>query len=43
MEEGYAKNKEDEAAELYEALQQFFTLFHEYRKREFFIAGEIMA
>ncbi|CAG7816569.1 unnamed protein product [Allacma fusca] len=43
MEEGYAKNKEDEAAELFKALQQFFTLFHEYRKREFFIAGEIMA
>ncbi|CAG7816568.1 unnamed protein product [Allacma fusca] len=42
-EEGYAKNKEDEAAELYEALQQFFTLFNEYRKREFFIAGELVA
>ncbi|CAG7715370.1 unnamed protein product [Allacma fusca] len=42
-EEGYAKNKEDEAQELYEALKQFYTIFPEYHKRDLFIAGELLA
>ncbi|CAG7829532.1 unnamed protein product, partial [Allacma fusca] len=39
-EDGYAKNSEDDANELFEALQQFFTLFSEYQVPDFYIAGE---
>uniref|UniRef100_A0A6P7GIW6 Carboxypeptidase n=1 Tax=Diabrotica virgifera virgifera TaxID=50390 RepID=A0A6P7GIW6_DIAVI len=37
---GYAKDQQKVAADLYEALQQFFTLFYQYQDREFFVTGE---
>jgi carboxypeptidase C (cathepsin A) len=42
--ECYAKNEEDVASDLYDALQQFFTLFPDLRKKnEFFVSGESYA
>jgi carboxypeptidase C (cathepsin A) len=40
---GYAKNQTDVARDLYSALQQFFTLFPELQKNEFFVTGESYA
>lgn len=40
---GYARNEEDVARDLYEALQQFFTLFSEYRNNDFYVTGESYA
>ncbi|XP_076326712.1 putative serine carboxypeptidase CPVL [Tachypleus tridentatus] len=40
---GYATNQRDVADDLYEALQQFFTVFQDYRKNEFYITGESYA
>uniref|UniRef100_A0A6P7GA47 Carboxypeptidase n=1 Tax=Diabrotica virgifera virgifera TaxID=50390 RepID=A0A6P7GA47_DIAVI len=37
---GYAKDQHKVATDLYEALQQFFTLFYQYQEREFFVTGE---
>jgi vitellogenic carboxypeptidase-like protein len=41
--EGYSRNEESVADNLYEALQQFFTIFSEYRDNEFYITGESYA
>jgi len=41
--EGYAKNQEDVARDLYEALLQFFMVFPEYRSRDFYVMGESYA
>ena len=42
--ECYAKNEEDVASDLYEALQQFFTLFPDLRQNnDFFVSGESYA
>ena len=41
--DGYAKDEDDVARDLYEALRQFFTLFSEYRKNDFYITGESYA
>jgi len=41
--DGLAKNEEDVADDLYEALQQFFTLFSEYRGNDFYVTGESYA
>jgi vitellogenic carboxypeptidase-like protein len=38
--EGYAKNEVDVGKDLYEALQQFFTLFPDLQKNPFFVTGE---
>ncbi|CAG7829004.1 unnamed protein product [Allacma fusca] len=40
---GYDRNTENESAEVYEALTQFFTLFSEYAKNDFYLAGEVVA
>mgnify|MGYP002715439822 FL=1 len=40
---GYATNESDVARDLYEALQQFFTVFHEYNKTDLYITGESYA
>ncbi|XP_072399531.1 venom serine carboxypeptidase-like [Diabrotica undecimpunctata] len=37
---GYANDQNKVAADLYEALQQFFTLFYQYQDRDFFVTGE---
>jgi vitellogenic carboxypeptidase-like protein len=37
---GFSRDQKTIADNLYEALQQFFTLFHDYRKNDFYIAGE---
>lgn len=42
-EEGYARNQSDVARDLFEALQQFFTLFHEYSGNDFYVTGESYA
>jgi carboxypeptidase C (cathepsin A) len=40
----YAKTEEDVASDLYDALQQFFTLFPDLRtKNEFYVSGESYA
>ncbi|CAL1274971.1 unnamed protein product [Larinioides sclopetarius] len=36
----YPTNQESVARDLYEFLQQFFAVFHEYRNNDFYIAGE---
>ena len=38
--EGYARNEEDVANDLYEALLQFYTLFPELLDNDFFVTGE---
>ncbi|KAI1289754.1 putative serine carboxypeptidase CPVL [Halotydeus destructor] len=40
---GYATNQTDVASDLFEALQQFFTLFHEYQANDFYVTGESYA
>ncbi|CAH2010697.1 unnamed protein product [Acanthoscelides obtectus] len=42
-EDGYARNETQIGNELYEALRQFFKLFSEHRKNEFYIHGESYA
>ncbi|XP_037042480.1 venom serine carboxypeptidase-like [Bradysia coprophila] len=37
---GYARNENDVARNVYDGLLQFFKLFPEYRARDFFVAGE---
>ncbi|GAB0097761.1 venom serine carboxypeptidase-like [Sergentomyia squamirostris] len=39
-EEGYSKTEAEVGQNLHEALQQFFTLFPDLRKRDFFLSGE---
>ena len=41
--EGYAKNEDDVAQNLYSALTQFFTLFPEYQQNDFYATGESYA
>ena len=41
--QGYATNQKDVARDLYNALQQFFTLFSNYRNSDFYITGESYA
>lgn len=38
--EGYARNLHDTSRNLFEALQQFFTLFPDYVDRDFYVGGE---
>nr|CAI5860454.1 unnamed protein product [Callosobruchus analis] len=40
---GYAQNQNQIGNELYEALQQFFMIFPEFRKNDFFVTGESYA
>ncbi|CAG2170264.1 unnamed protein product, partial [Oppiella nova] len=40
---GFAANETDVALDLYNGLQQFFTLFSEYRNNEFYVTGESYA
>ncbi|GFY54692.1 probable serine carboxypeptidase CPVL [Trichonephila inaurata madagascariensis] len=40
---GYVTNQEEMADDMYEFLQQFFTVFYEYRNNEFYITGESYA
>ncbi|GFX54239.1 probable serine carboxypeptidase CPVL [Trichonephila clavipes] len=40
---GYVTNEEEMADDMYEFLQQFFTVFYEYRNNEFYITGESYA
>ncbi|XP_077514994.1 putative serine carboxypeptidase CPVL [Amblyomma americanum] len=40
---GYARNEVDVGRDLHEALQQFFTLFHEYAGNDFYATGESYA
>ncbi|CAG7817907.1 unnamed protein product, partial [Allacma fusca] len=42
-EDAYANSNTEEAAEIYEALTQFFTLFKEFQPNDFYIAGEVFA
>lgn len=42
-ERGYARNETDVGRDLLEALQQFFTLFHEYAGNDFYASGESYA
>ena len=41
--QGYATNQNDVAKNLYNSLQQFFTLFSEYQNNDFYITGESYA
>ncbi|KAM7302003.1 putative serine carboxypeptidase CPVL [Ixodes scapularis] len=41
--QGYARNETDVGRDLLEALQQFFTLFHEFTQNEFYASGESYA
>jgi vitellogenic carboxypeptidase-like protein len=40
---GFSRDQENIADNLYEALQQFFTIFDDYRKNDFYITGESYA
>ncbi|XP_006506682.1 probable serine carboxypeptidase CPVL isoform X4 [Mus musculus] len=40
--QGYATSEDDVAQDLYSALIQFFTLFPEYAKNDFYVTGEIL-
>ncbi|GIX94956.1 probable serine carboxypeptidase CPVL [Caerostris extrusa] len=40
---GYVRNQEEMAEDMYEFLQQFFTLFSEYQNNDFYITGESYA
>jgi vitellogenic carboxypeptidase-like protein len=41
--EGYARNQTQVATDLYEALQQFFTLYSDFRQNDFYVTGESYA
>uniref|UniRef100_A0A4Q8K3H4 Carboxypeptidase n=1 Tax=Liphistius sp. SGP-2016 TaxID=1905180 RepID=A0A4Q8K3H4_9ARAC len=41
--DGYARNETQVARDLYEALQQFFTVFYEHRGNDFYVTGESYA
>eukprot|EP00105_Crassostrea_gigas_P027928 XP_011449426.1 PREDICTED: probable serine carboxypeptidase CPVL isoform X1 [Crassostrea gigas] len=41
--EGYAKNEQDVARDLYSCLTQFFQVFHKYQKNDFYATGESYA
>lgn len=41
--EGYVTNEAEVGRDLFEALQQFFTLFSEYADNDFYITGESYA
>ncbi|XP_050518286.1 venom serine carboxypeptidase-like [Diabrotica virgifera virgifera] len=41
--DGYASNQTKVAADLYEALHQFFTLFYQYQHQDFYVTGESYA
>ncbi|XP_078284634.1 putative serine carboxypeptidase CPVL isoform X2 [Rhinoraja longicauda] len=41
--EGYAQNEDDVGRDLYNALIQFFQIFHEYQQNEFYATGESYA
>ena len=41
--EGYARNQEDVARDLYEAMRQFFALYTEYHGKPFYVTGESYA
>ena len=43
QEEGYAKNFTEVGKDLFNALQQFFTLFKDLERNEFYVAGESFA
>lgn len=40
---GYVTNQREVGRDLFEALQQFFTLFSEYAKNDFYVTGESYA
>lgn len=40
---GYSRNQDDVAENLYSALTQFFTVFHEYADNDFYVTGESYA
>lgn len=40
---GYVTSEEEVGRDLFEALQQFFTVFKEFAKNEFYVAGESYA
>ena len=40
---GFVRNQVDVSQHLYEGLQQFFTIFSEYRKNDFYVTGESYA
>ncbi|XP_043203971.1 venom serine carboxypeptidase-like [Amphibalanus amphitrite] len=42
-EQGFARNEEDVARDLYSALTQFFTAFEKFRDNEFYVSGESYA
>ncbi|XP_069770185.1 probable serine carboxypeptidase CPVL [Narcine bancroftii] len=41
--EGYARNEDDVGRDLYSALTQFFQIFYEYQKNDFYATGESYA
>lgn len=41
--DGYPTSDSDVGRDLFEALQQFFTMFHEYANNPFYVAGELYA
>ena len=41
--QGYARNESDVANDMFECLQQFFTLFPQYQRNKFYLTGESYA
>uniref|UniRef100_UPI00398EB001 probable serine carboxypeptidase CPVL isoform X2 n=1 Tax=Pristiophorus japonicus TaxID=55135 RepID=UPI00398EB001 len=41
QDEGYARNEDDVGRDLYSALIQFFRIFYEYQKNDFYATGEV--